>query len=478
MSRSVKSYYIPAYLDQLDFKYKIYQLNKEKILEKKVIKAERLIYTAFEKGIGIYSCPDLEMPFLELAQTLSTSQNVQFEGGSFLHVLTKAYVVGGHTRVLERWIDLAPKNQKHSIVLLNQENVLYPEKLSDLVYEHGGDLFIFNEESIIQRALRLRELASNYEFVLLHVHMFDPTPIIAFGTKDFKRPVILFNHADHSYWCGATIVDALADLRVNEVAHKYRGIKHVFPVRIPFEKNESIKNFITKVESRKLLGLPLNKKIILTVGSPHKYQPFAGYEFCEIIAKTISTMNDVVCYGIGPNNDIGGWSSYGEQFIALGNITYGEEYFHYLNACDVYVNSIPISGGTAMLDAIQFKKPVLSFNLFDDGLGNIIEGVESIFDLKVFNTTLKKLLLSNEMIQSLAQRQYETVLEYHGIENWCKNVEDMFCHIPIQHSINMKIKPRYKINDMAVMVSLWNGNISGRKTCVHDVYHFIKRMFQ
>ena len=391
-------------------------------------------------------------------------------------MFTQAYLVGGHTRVVERWVETAPNDEKHSIVLLNQRNEAYPSKLEEITCLHKGNLYLYNEIDLLSRAKKLRDIAASYEYIILHIHMDDPTALVAFGTEEFTRPVILFNHADHSYWCGASIVDMLADLRVNNFAQKYRGINNVHPIRIPFDANKSIQDFSTsKEESRKILGIPLDKKIVLTVGGAHKFSPFAGCEFCELVSRTIKSMDNVVCYGVGPTTETGNWGTSGDKFVAIGEINYSEEYFHYLNACDVYINSMPIGGGTAMLDAVQFHKPVVSYSLFDTKLGNILNGIETTQDLKVFDNTLKSILQSEETAKSLATRQYEGVLECHGIDNWRKNIEVMLSKTPKKHSVHDISKAKYKINDLAIMISLWCGTLSNKKLTIYDIYHCIKR---
>lgn len=474
--KRVRSYYKNHFLEQLDFRYRLYQLNLEEKLEDKIKSATSLINQIASKGIGVYACKELEKPYLELARTISIDNSGEYIADSFLHVLTTAYSVGGHTRVVERWIGTSPCNQKHSIILLDQHGVDYPKNLKNVVSQHNGELILLSEEDIVVRSSKLRKIASQYEYVILHIHMYDPTAIVAFGTEEFTRPVILFNHADHSYWCGASIVDMLADLRINDFAKQYRGISNVHPIRIPFDVNKAIQDFsVSKEESRHKLGLPLDKKIILTVGGAHKYTPFAGCEYCDVIAKTISSMDNVVCYGIGPTTETGNWGNYGEKFIAVGEINYGEEYFHYLNACDVYVNSMPIGGGTAMLDAVQSYKPVLSYSLFDTKLGNILNGVDTTHNLTEFGERLRNVILSDDVAYSLAKNQYDAVFECHGIENWRKNIEVMLSKTPKMHSIHDISNVRYKINDLAIMISLWCGTLSNRKLTIYDVYHCFKR---
>ena len=480
MKREIRKYYKYHYREQLDFRYRLYLLGKEKDLSKRVDIARNLMFRLSTCGMGIYSCPELEKPFIELAKTVPPVKTQPYRQNSFLHIMTQSYQVGGHTRVTERWIETSPIAQKHSIVLLEQQDESIPSKLEIITKNHNGDLYVFKEKTLINKARMLRELSMQYEYIILHIHMCDPTVIVAFGTEDFTRPVILFNHADYTYWCGASIVDLLADLRDNEFAKKRRGIDNVYPLRIPFEPNKDIQRYSkTREQSRADLGLPLDKKIILTVGGAHKYRPFAGCEFCDFLSVALNSYEDVMCFGIGPTSDIGGWSKYGNKFTALGEIQYGKEYFDYLNACDVYVNSMPIGGGTAMLDAIQFRKPVISFSLFDDHLGEIIQGIDTYHDSKQFIHELKKILSSNSYANNLATKQFYEVLKYHGEKNWRNNLINMLNITPKKHCVKIhNNRLESVIDDLSIMVSLWNNSISHKKLDFHDIYHIIRRVLK
>ena len=479
MNKGVRKYYKYNYREYLDFRYRLYQLHKEQNFSERLRIAENLISYASTHGLGIYSCPELELPFLELAKTLPMPNKTEYVSNSFLHVMTQAYLVGGHTRVVERWINTSSDNQRHSIILLNQKNISYPITFEKIVRDHKGKLYILYENDILSRASKLRDIAMQYEYVILHIHMSDPTAIIAFGINDFTRPVILFNHADHNYWCGSSIVDMLADIRDNDFAFKRRGIHKRYTVRIPIEPSSIINNYPkTKEQSRIELGLPLDKKILLTVGGQHKYQPFADCEFCDLVNNAISHFEDVVCYGIGPTPGIGNWDKYGNKFIALGNVDYGEQYFDYLNACDVYINSIPIGGGTAVLDAIQFRKPVLSFSLFRDELGDIIEGVETIYDPVYFTNRLYEILKSKELISQLGIIQNRKVLQNHGTITWHLNIQSMLEYTPKKHAVRcFSPNIRNHIDDMSIMISLWNNTLCKRKWTIYDIFHQLRRIF-
>lgn len=475
MYNTIDSYYKYIYREQLDFRYRLYKLSKTNDLQKSIDFAQELIYKAFHGSVGYFASSELEKPFLRLAQTIDTDKDLDFKRNSFLHVMTQAYTAGGHTRVVERWIDSAPADQKHSVVILKQNNEPCPLRLYKVASHHGGDVYLFNENSLDKRAKLLRDLGCQYEYVVLHIHMWDPTAIVAFGKDDFLRPVIFFNHADHLFWCGSSVVDMLADLRDNNFA-SVRGISNRFSLRIPFEQNKEFFNYrFSKSESRKRLGLPQDKTIILTTGGPHKYNPFTGKDFCSVVKKILINKSDVICVGVGPTIETGLWSSDNKLFMPIGPVDYDSGYVDYLNACDIYIDSIPLGGGVAMLDALQFRKPVLSYSLFKLPLGDIIKGVDTIYDESVFEQILHRLIENEQYRQKFAETELNTVLDYHGIDRWKLNVEAMISKIPSCHSVNRNFfKGRRNVDDLCVMDCQWFNSFTYKTINIHDVWHQVK----
>ena len=71
----------------------------------------------------------LEKFFINIAQQYDIDNyNINYENNTVLHVLTQANITGGHTRVVERWVELQ-KDYKHSCILLNQNDIEVPEIL-------------------------------------------------------------------------------------------------------------------------------------------------------------------------------------------------------------------------------------------------------------------------------------------------------------------------------------------------------------
>ena len=166
--------------------------------------------------------------------------------------MTTSCKVGGHTRVVEKWINLAPCYQKHSVALLDQEGEI-PQKLKDNIKNKNGELYIFNkDDDIFQKAIKLRELASKFEYVVLNIHMDDPTALVAFGSEEFSRPILFFNHADHLFWVGKSISDIILDFRtIKSITKTRRNIENPYFLGIPPETEEKYIEQYDKNETRK-----------------------------------------------------------------------------------------------------------------------------------------------------------------------------------------------------------------------------------
>ena len=82
----------------------------------------------------------------------------------------------------------------------------------------------------------------------MHTHPHDPSALIAFGTPDFKRPIILFNHADHIFWLGLSVADYVADLNSggNKITSINRGAKNSFILSVKL----NISNFMLFIWSK------------------------------------------------------------------------------------------------------------------------------------------------------------------------------------------------------------------------------------
>ena len=425
---------------------------------------------AVKNGTGYYASEIIENACLEIASTIKCECVNNPDPKSFLHVMTKAYGVGGHSRVVERWINLSPSEQKHSIVVTNQGDELLPQWLINVCEKRSGELLNINEKNDIERARKLRSIAMGYEYVVLHVHMDDITPLLAFGVQEFKRPVIIFNHADHLFWVGISIADVVVDYRsVCNFTKERRLASNVYCLGIPPETGNAFPGECDKNKIRSELGIPLSSFVILTTGAAYKYAPIGRYDLTKILQKVVETDGkDIVCYAIGPSEKWTNWKYAKEntaKIFPVGIVSDKKIYEKYLMAADLYVDSFPMSGGTSIRDAVSRDLPVLSLhvscqknNLFTQN--PFLNGTKC--HCKDAREFVKKCILAYEDkdFRTLLKSEAADKFNILQVDSWRLRLEKMINSIPKQHSIHL-----FK-------------NVKGKDVVIDDnsvlLYHFYK----
>ena len=117
--------------NQKKFKNFFNLLDKNKNLEERLCIAQKALSFATYNNVGCFVSNVLENFYCDIAESLSVDNIPQtYEPDTVLHVMTLSHLIGGHTRVVEKWINLAPERQKHSVALLNQTCEI-PKKLKD-----------------------------------------------------------------------------------------------------------------------------------------------------------------------------------------------------------------------------------------------------------------------------------------------------------------------------------------------------------
>ena len=421
------------------FEYMINEIANIKDIDLRVKLAAKLAYFAVYNHTGYYYSAKLEKIFTDYAETINVKINNSFNPNTFLHVLTKAFVFGGHTRVVEKWIEQAPDSQIHSVICLNQQEFEIPDRLKKAVEDKKGKLFILECSNLKDRALKLRKIASDFEYIILHIHMEDSTALVAFGTETFKRPVIFFNHADHMFWLGKSIIDILAVLREysDNITTCKRQISDSFMLGVPIDFKH--KPLIDKQQAKRNLKIDVNKKLIISVGNASKFHPIGRKNFLKILSNIINENDNIQIIIIGPDKKDKLWKkAYVKSkgiISTIGEIDYNNGYFDYINAADLVIDSWPIGGGTVMLDAINFNTPVLSLK---NPLGQFDYLTISCAYCKTEDELYKKikLVLNNEKFKEDLLNEVKTNLDKeHSLKNWRKKIETLVQMTPKIHTV-------------------------------------------
>lgn len=467
--------------NQKKFKIFFNLLDKNKNLEERLCIAQKALSFATYNNVGCFVSNVLENFYCDIAESLPVDNIPQtYEPDTVLHVMTLSHLIGGHTRVVEKWINLAPERQKHSVALLNQTCEI-PKKLKDNVKNKNGELYIFNpNDDIIKKAEKLRKLAAGFEYVVLHIHMDDPCALIAFGTEKFRRPVLFFNHADHLFWIGKSISDVVLDFRtIKSITKTRRGIKTPYLLGIPPEMEIAYAKPCDKNLLRAELNLPKDKKIILTVGSNFKFTPFKNKSFIDYAIKILNKEQSALLYAIGPSMEDKMWKEGCEQtngrIVPLGTISYGEKYFKYLQAADLILDSWPMSGGTVVMDAILFNKPVLSL---DNEIGQLDYVIKSKSFAKTQEEFIEKALKLLES-RSAAQEFVEDLKKNYLIENdfklWQERLRILQETMPKIHVVKRDFSDDiYNIDDYVLSLSMFKSEMQCTKNPCTMLFHYFK----
>ena len=404
----------------------------------RLYKACEAVHFACSHAISVYSSEKLEGIFLDIAQTRHVDLAGSFDEGSVLHVMSEAYTYGGHTRCVERWIELDDSSQKHSCVLLRQRKE-YPDTLVDAVRKTRGTFYVWDPSlSVVERGLELRRLASHYEYVVLHIHPDDPVALIAFGTEEFKRPVIFFNHADHMFWLGVSIADCVADLSNHgrKISLEFRKTVKSFFLGIPQELEQH--KAIDKSSARKRLGLKDESLIIFTSGTESKFIPVGSLAFFETMDFLLSQEERACAVFVGLSVKKNVYlkrlsQKYPGRVSAYGTVDYKGEYLLRLAASDLVLDSFPVGGGTAVIDAIHAGKPVITMNRRQSDF--LIRTRAFCKSPEEFKQKSQRVLQSPDYSRELLEEQSESLRDFNGPGAWKKRLRELKSVLPKNHRI-------------------------------------------
>lgn len=339
---------------------------------------------AWNSHAGTYCSPSLENVLLQVAHDIDRvpfSLNKKLPDGRIsqkriLHVLSTALPTGGHTRVVERWIRNTRDEATHSVVITGNGDYT-PPWLWAAAESSGGGLLRLDEPffSLLQKAKALRDMAREWaDLIVLHTDPNDPLPILAFGV-DSTPPVVLFNHADHVFWLGASVADVIADLRPagQALTKSRRGGKTSVLLPIPLVQPSFAGD---RTAARKKLGLSDTTTVLLTIASSYKYAPLGGFDFLELHGRVLERQPDTVLLAVGPS-DSGRWAEF--RTSSSGRIrAFGEQtdlsVFH--AAADIYLDSFPFASLTSMFEVGLLNKALI-------GLDNPVSPIHSGNDLSL-----------------------------------------------------------------------------------------------
>ena len=407
---------------------------KESVLEKKLLIGKQCCKLATKAGL-LY-CQEIEQELIEVGQSIPFKASSQFIKNSHLHLMTQAFQTGGHTRVCERWIEFSRGNETHSILLTEQQNNPIPQSLEKVVHEKRGSIYTLNSSPLV-KIKEIREIASNYEKVILHIHADDQVTFIAFATSNFKRPVLFFNHLDHVFWIGTAISDLVINLRTTAVEQsiQYRSAqKNIFlPLPIKTPNINSIKNIAAL---RKKLKIRQDSRVVVTLASSEKYTPIKGYDFVKDFIEILKKYKDLHLIAIGPSPTEKRWIDAqeitGNRMNAIGRIPH-EELSDYFSLADFAIDSYPMPSFTALLDVASLGIPCVTL-VTPFGSMDCVQKSDSLcLNKEMLHDQIDKILTSR-----IETNLFQKVKEFHFKEPFLYYLDKVKKETPNCHELTDK----------------------------------------
>lgn len=394
---------------------------------------------------------ELEKLLVEIAMTIPAPNRITSSTQRrWLHVFSEVPYIGGHTALAARWIALDSGDDQHSVITTYQKNPDAPAMMKEAVASKGGKMLALGHiKSLYDRARILREIAwQEADVVVLHINMSDIVPLIAFGIPG-GPPVLLLNHADHTFWIGAAIADKVIHIRPSgkDVAEKYRGItKHAYlPIPLPMQETDTTPHLGRAVRVK--LGIPGHAPVFLTVGSHFKYLPIGGISFLDTACRLLKEVPDAYLIAVGPTADHPDWAmarrTTNGRLIALGS---QYELAGYFATSDVYIEGFPFGSLTALLEAGMaglacVRAPMQCPPPFTSD-GEALEHLLQPRDMDEYILQAATLARSPSQRKNQSQALRESIERIHLGKGWRSFLDQIKANLPQQHEVREVLPSR------------------------------------
>ncbi len=258
-----------------------------------------------------------------------------------LHIATKIYQIGGHTRVIKNWIEQDRENS-HQILLTDYRSDV-PDFFRDIYVTKCK-----TESNSYGLAKEIHLIVSNgnYDLLLLHIHQYDAACLAAIA--NCQTPV-LYNHADYTYWVGVSFANYIIDYQETNrrtTTSRRMGNSLCLPFNVQLELVESpeVKPTLAKMDQYRVT--------LVSMARAEKYQPKKNYDFFKFYNAYLSDNPDVGLFVIGVSEEnyfeLYNNKPEADNIHLLGKITHPGSL---LSRADLFIEPFPMGTGLGTVEA-------------------------------------------------------------------------------------------------------------------------------
>lgn len=282
-------------------------------------------------------------------------------------IASELYDSGGHSRVVLNWMRAFQEEGDHRLIITRKVAKGIEASLAEFSYHLCARKGIEQVNEILM-------LCADAQRVVLHIHPDDiVSATAAYLLARSGKTILFYNHADHVFTYGMGSAAAVCEVSSYGIAlnRRTQRAKRSCYLGIPI-KTAGVRGFPEpNRESQRT-------KIILSCGSSYKFAP-AHLWFGDFIDRVLEKVPDAIVILVGPTGKESWWKSginnWGDRVRFLGVLPHAR-YLEVMSTADVYIDSFPITGGTAFPEALMNGKNVA-------GISNAMQGYTPADELRV-----------------------------------------------------------------------------------------------
>ncbi len=328
---------------------------------------------AWTVNLGILSDDELENLLSKSGECIKEERNVRCNNNqrtqgnvkTIAHAVSFLNDVGGHSEILRQWIEiLGGLVEKQYLYVTNVSNV--PTRYSYLDDLAGQGVCIRQLPYNSLYTDRIRKLVGFIEedspdILILYINPNDVVAVAALSAIADKPRVVFFNHADHIFWLGKSVIDLLIDFR--NVSVKYStSLRGIDPNRI------RLIPLTTNIQPRKVCrdtyGVPEDSTLSVSVGSYYKVAGGQEPNYFEMINELLARFPNHYHLFVTDYPDqaeqqyASAEAGVSRRFISTGPLA---DLAPVYGVADFLIETFPLCGCTVRVEAMACGVPVVAF---------------------------------------------------------------------------------------------------------------------
>lgn len=346
-------------------------------------------------------------------------------GGATVLVVSELYDRGGHSGVVMQWLATFRGREQHSLLMTRGADPGVLKKLNDSAIP-----FRVCGTSGVALVNEILEKSADAARVVLHIHPDDIAAAVAARILvEAGKTVFFYNHADHVFSFGISAASEVFEIsqygaEITRRSGRATSVRYIgIPIPTPAQAAQD-----QRVQ-------PQQQKTVVSSGAAYKYESGTP-SFAELIDRLLQRDPDLSVRLIGPGGDEACWAAsrgqWGERVVFMGQIG-RDDYAKVLQSATVYVDSFPITGGTAFPEALLCGKNVA-------GLTVPLQGYSPADELRVDNVddlASRVIDVINEepaALARIAQARHRSA-QWHDLDAFRQRVEQAYRGLPDRASL-------------------------------------------